>query len=763
VEDGKVGKMDTQSTQEQPTGAISTQEQPRPKRLIFSNPQQRSAHVQAFLEWLPKILHEAPTIHWESLPSKVMGYLLRTVATSPDLIPITLAIGTAQDEMKERPLYTACSTLTGLLQKLRKEYGMSALTDLSQRNVWDRFVEERLLSGGELSMLSLYDTFSSIYRRTFESELTERQKMIWQPYLLPPLPRGFVEKKGQRRAVETVAENKRKEQSDVILPLFPLLVEIAQLRKQAAERLVREFRKQRDRAQASEIELPYQFHYIDHQFSISEHATTLSEAQLIEQEVPLSFTLWNRTQWVKDHADLYEPQVRTNAEQQRGAYGFDRNAFFLQYEGPAEHLLWCGDLIEQQFLGRRNCQEFVVSRSALLGPARSDAQWLQCARKYSGAILFEPESLYRGVLFATALASLSLTNGSRVSELLQVSASRFETMVVDEFKNQQPTGRKMGICVQKLLPKGHFHESERQFFLIGEMAIRHLKEIGELLRAAHGGIIPVVRPHPDLSKAEDLVSEPYFFQWAASQDGQSGHLRAKDVVSLLRFLFHGLTLTTRTGEPIRIAPHLLRHVLATHARTVQNIPAEALAYLLHHRVTLPGSTHALTLPEATAYYSRLPVAKLLALLSEVQSTLVSGQCSSYLQVPSPQTLEQKDEALRRQFERCGMIGPTVLGFCSAGTCVRADNRGICANCPFLVPHYSNLPKAKTWLNLYELQARLHDDQGHVVDAAQARKVIQYLKDMIRIMEIQVRTRQDGGYLPFADTLPPAQDEEGDEQ
>ena len=29
------------------------------------------------------------------------------------------------------------------------------------------------------------------------------------------------------------------------------------------------------------------------------------------------------------------------------------------------------------------------------------------------------------------------------------------------------------------------------------------------------------------------------------------------------------------------------------------------------------------------------------------------------------TLEQMDVALRKQFERCRMIGPTVLGFCSA--------------------------------------------------------------------------------------------------
>ncbi len=61
-----------------------------------------------------------------------------------------------------------------------------------------------------------------------------------------------------------------------------------------------------------------------------------------------------------------------------------------------------------------------------------------------------------------------------------------------------------------------------------------------------------------------------------------------------------------------------------------------------------------------------------------------------------------------------------------------------------------------------LQANLHDDQGHAVDAAQARNVVQYLDDVIRMMQIQIRTRQDGGYLPFADTLPPAQDEEGAE-
>jgi hypothetical protein len=618
--------METNISQEKSTRVAPTEEQSRPPRLIFSNPQQRTAHIQAFLEWLPKILHETPTIRWESLPSMVMGYLIRNVADSPEAIPIALAAGSAMDGMRVKSLYNTCKNITKLLGSLRKEYGMSMLTDLSQRSIWDRFVEGRSLSSGDLKKLKCYDALSSTYRQTFESELTERQKMIWQPYLLPPLPRGFVNKKGQRKAVETAGENRRKEQSEVILPLFPLLVELAQLRKQAAERLVREFRKQRDRALAGEIKLPYRFQYVDRQFAVSEHASTLSEVQLIEREVTLTLTLWKRTQWVKEHPKLYSPWIHKDVELQREAYTPERNTYFLQYEGPSDNLLWFGDIIEKNLLGATRQQErFIVTRPGLLSAVDSDAKWLASARRVSGAVLFEPESLYRGALFAAALATLSLTNGSRVSELLQVSATRFETLVVDELKHQQPTGRKIGLCVQRLLPKGYTHESERQFFLISDMAVRHLKEIGELLRAAHDGSIPVVHPEQHGGKAEDLGSEPYFFQWAASSDGRVGHLCSRDVAHLLRFLFHGLTLTTKTGEPIRIAPHLLRHVLATHARTVQNIPAEALAYLLHHRVTLPGSTHALTLPEATAYYSRLPVAKLLALLSEVQSTLVSGQ------------------------------------------------------------------------------------------------------------------------------------------
>jgi hypothetical protein len=735
-------------------------------RLNFSDPGQREAHIQAFLAWLPKVLHDAPGIHWNRLPSRVMGYLMLSVADSPDAIPIALAIGCAMDGVKNRTLFVYSSQLTRLFRQLRAHYGMKELAELSTRSIWDQLVTGRTFTLAKVTILAAYEALASLHLRTYLEGLDVRQRVFWERYALPPLPTGFIDNYGLSKAAQTAAQQRRKEQSDVVLPLFPLLVEIAQLRKQAGERLIKEFRRHRDRAISGEIPLPYHFQYMDHLFSVTEDASSIAEVKLVEREVTLSFTLWDRMSWVKEHLEHYGKTARRDWERERGSYAPERNTYFLQYKGPSGHLLWIGDLIVNQKLGAKlsssrskRMRDFFATRPGMLTPAASDSHWLQSAQRM-GDVLFEPESLYRAILFAAALATLALTNGSRLNELLQVSTTRFETVVVDELKNQQPTGRKIGILVQNLLPKGSRHESERQFFLISDMAARLLREIGELLAATHGGNIPIVHPDKN-SKAEDLQPEPYLFQWAASSDGRVGLFDPDDVGQLLRFLFYGITLTTRTGTPIRVAPHLLRHVMATHVRTVKKIPAEAVAYLLHHRMTLSDSARALSIPEATAYYSRLPVEQLLALLFEAQSTLISHRGRSYLQAPSPRTLEQMDTALRQIFEQWGLIGPTALGYCSAGLCVRPDNRALCLNCQYLVPHYSNLSRAKIWRKLYFLQAQLHDDHGHRVDAQQARQMIQYIDDIIRVMELQIRTRQDGGYLPFADTLPPAQDEEGE--
>src|SRR5207245_3272596 len=119
---------------------------------------------------------------------------------------------------------------------------------------------------GELPQLKYYDALASTHLPLFVEGLTQRQQVLWKPHLLPRLPPGFLNKHAQQKAVLKASEERRKERSDVLLPLFPLLVEIAQLRKQATERLIKEYRRQRDRALAGEIELPYQYQCRDRLF-----------------------------------------------------------------------------------------------------------------------------------------------------------------------------------------------------------------------------------------------------------------------------------------------------------------------------------------------------------------------------------------------------------------------------------------------------------------------------------------------------------------
>src|SRR2546422_11177181 len=136
---------------------------------------------------------------------------------------------------------------------------MVTTADPGARRIWETYVAGRLISSGYLNMLKRYETFACVYQRPYVEELPERQQVIWKPYLLPRLPRGFCDKQAQQQAVIAATEARRKEQSDIIVPLFPLLVELVQLRKQAAERLVKEFRRLCALAARGEIALPYQF------------------------------------------------------------------------------------------------------------------------------------------------------------------------------------------------------------------------------------------------------------------------------------------------------------------------------------------------------------------------------------------------------------------------------------------------------------------------------------------------------------------------
>src|SRR5438045_2609031 len=116
------------------------------KRLNFSDPTQRDAHIQTFLTWLPAAFHDAPGLEWSHLPSRVMGYLIACATDNPDVLPIVLAVGCAMNSMKSTTLLTYCGRLTRLLRQLRTKANMKNVAELGTHHIWDRFVAGRTLS-----------------------------------------------------------------------------------------------------------------------------------------------------------------------------------------------------------------------------------------------------------------------------------------------------------------------------------------------------------------------------------------------------------------------------------------------------------------------------------------------------------------------------------------------------------------------------------------------------------------------------------------
>jgi len=751
------------------------------QRLNFSDPDERADHIRALFDWLPKEVRDVPFIDWELLPSQVIGYLTMTVGDSPDAAPIALATGSAQGAVGQMSLYGMCQGVSRLLRRLRSLNLMEHVGQLRDKDRWDAFVEastrppdggrgtQRALPPGVAQELMRYDTLAAHHLRTYFDTLATfdpAQHAVLRAYALPPLPTSFWEGGSLRESYDAEARRRRKEQTDVLTPLHPFLVQIALVRKQAAEHLIKAVRAKQARVESGEVRLPHQFQIEMTNPVVTQDVCTHAEIDIIPTPVTLSFTLWDRYSWADAHSKDMSATQRSDYRSRQKAYAAARNHHFLQCHNPPDDLLWFGPLLAAHLIGaiwkgrptHERRARLYVRRTGVLTAGASVTRWLR-DNVGAGDVVFEPESLYRGVLYGTALATIALTSGARVSELLQVSDARWDLAEVEERRQGTPTGRRIRVVLQYLLPKGSKAEAQRQPYLISPQAVPLLTEISRALADRYGRV-PIVHPVGN-NKAEHLCPEPYLFQWDTSDNGQVGLLGIVDVGVLLRFMFHGLVLNTAKGTPIRIATHLCRHVFATSARYTYGVPLEAIAWMLHHRAVRLGEAQPLSISEATHYYSESKDMQL-ALLHEAQMEMSNPSSLYALQLPTEQDLEDMDEELRAVFENWGTIGPTVLGFCKAGMCIRPNNRAQCVGCPFLVEDYRRLGNARRWRKIYARDAEMLEEDGHMIEAMHKRREIEHLDAHINAMRLQMKVLQSGAQLPVFLSLPLPEEDPDDE-
>jgi hypothetical protein len=751
---------------------------PRPTRsqgINFSDGH-REAHLHAFYSWLPSDLHDAPGICWAHASSRLLGYCVKTVGESPDKGYVAFAIGTAIGGLGQASLHQYLSRFYQLLCLLRKVCGIQHLSELRNKEVWEDFAQKTAVTLHRYHLLRAYAALGEKHVRFYLEHLASHaQRDHLSVYALPPLPPRFMERHGAEQMVVGQSQQRRRERCDILVPLYHVLVALIQLRKQAAQRMILAFREACQRAKAGE-RLPLRFAYEERLPLVNRSAQTVADVRIDGRSVIMRFLLWNRRSWTLGHRECFSTTTVRDAERREGSYRPEAEEYFLQFDGEPCDLLWFGDLVRERLLQKLDLngpadaqyqarlayahtvgasQGFTCSRPGLLTPSREEGFWLTRV-SFSwqpGEMVFAPEQLYRGCLYGAALATIALTNGSRVNELLQVSLDRRKTRTetVTVTKERRAEQRRTTLHLQHLLPKGARTDEERQYFLLSPQSVTLLGEILQLLIKEHGQV-PLVHPPIAGSKSEYLKPERYLFQWAASSDGHTGMLDIKDTVILLRFLLHGLELFTVQGEPIKVTTHLLRHVTATVMRE-EAVPVEAIQWTLHHqpeRAPFEGAS----LSAATEYYTRMPEEKRLQSVHRFHLSVEGQESAMEIAVPDECRLAKMDEKLRAVFDRWGTINPTNFGYCGrTGLCPRGNYRALCIGCPYLVPDPAKLEEALHWERLYRELADHLRATGSSRDAQQAEAQARDLRDLIAMMRLSQQAEADRQFVPFYRNLP----------
>jgi hypothetical protein len=483
------------------------------RRINFSNGDHEQ-HLQMLKAWLHPDLRDLPGVDWTNLPSKIIGYLIDTVGDSPYAPHLALAALAASGPITTHSLRSMLSTLYGLMNDWRR-LGLVCDGEKLTKDVWNEYVTKTEKNVRRRKQLLNYSSFSDRHIPDYLEQLDAGVRRRLAHYIHPRLTTRFVEQHSGAEAVYADQRRRRKQKSDVLTPLHSILVALIQLRKQAAQRLFSAFQQACERAESGEA-FPLSFSYEETVADINRDARTVADVRLEKKTVQLTFKRWNRRTWVMNHPGDFSKKTRQRARFGLDTYHPQIDRYFVEFLGNSADLLWFGDLVANKvFMRLRGLRQLkdpsdldeknrarleyassigfsrgvTVDRPGLLTPAGSLAHWLlRAVQQRNEALVFDPESLYRGCLFGAALATIALTNGSRVSELLQVSADRFKGHAYEEKINGQLTGKERVIWLQYLIPKGKRSEAERQLFPISPQSYELLREIASLLKQTHGYI-----------------------------------------------------------------------------------------------------------------------------------------------------------------------------------------------------------------------------------------------------------------------------------
>lgn len=587
------------------------------------------------------------------------------------------------------------------------------------------------------------------------TSLPAEQQDLYRPHVLPyPHASYELTKASGEQQVYHDQREKRKADTDALMPFYADLRTHGHFRYNLIRRLLKAYRQAIERVEAGQAELPLTF------------AVTEAEHEPTGQGSPvrLLFKLWDRQTLGKHHLTAFSRGRRWAVQHQSDSFSDEKNTYLLEFvraEGVDETSTpskpWFIELLEQDVLGnisqtkghhkkkewltahgyeiprRRSNGPFSPHTSGVLIPPQRTGyrQFLSCLREKVEITLVPIEALHVAATFGMVALCILTANGMRVGELLQIRATADGIVPITlapppDAEDQRPT---IHWAVQAV-PKGH--HTPKTYYLDDE----HLRLLSliKLMLCDHyqidpqtGGELPKVFLRGKI-RYTFPDADHYLFQYSGSGMYES------DIAACLRFLLHGLVFHTLDGRQVIVYPHLLRHGFATWAINVAKEPVDIVAAILHQKNV-----------NVTKYYGR-PNPRLIA----ERSHGLMRQISSYIDV-TELTLRGPEE-LRELLQKAKRTHGT-LNRIRGGRCLLCGECPIffaCIGCSAKVPDPAQRGEVEETKQVVLIQIEQARKKGLTLEVAQYEKKLRQCDAELREMEMMEAARADEAREPEVD-------------
>jgi hypothetical protein len=720
--------------------------------------------VALLLDLLPPVLCRVPYVDWDRFPTPML-YTLGWGALENEPIRPTLALAAgvlATHCLRGHVVGAYILQTAELWRELRRRYDLAVMTDMTYEK-WVHFAQDEIAMLTYARAILHYQAVANTHLQEWYQRLSSAEQAGVAPFLLPLVPVRYVDRHIPWKQIVQGQRQRRKAKTDVLAPLGIVLVALMLERKKAAEHFVTWYRQQVARVRTGELGVPSALTYEGVEFDVNRDAQSVAEVHWIRRKVKATFTMWTPSSYIRDSVmkgDLSPDQRRlwrhfarrSGAPTNESIFSSEiRDEPFLQFEHKADptQVPWWLPVVQEGVIIHRSARSGGArSRGGLGGPESVLATWLGKWNLRSTCV--EPESLYRGVLYGSAIGVLGLTTTARLGELLQASADRFEDArpyIVKDDDGKPIIDPQTGepqldfIFLQRWLPKGRGHENERIRYNVS-VAIDLLLEMGASLKTRHHGAIPIVRPSSE--RSEVLKPERHLFQWNESIITDTA------ANLMLRLVTAGLRFADVDGKRFDVTTHLLRHVSATVHRHDLGVPAEVLAEMMGHTLLPDGDA-----PQATGYYSLMPEEQRIDLrhrallrMKELADTIMRRPIDADAEY---RQLVERCIALETEvLERYHTYHPVLFGHCGcAELCVRGTRRELCIGCALLIPRPEYEHRVDVWIRAYGEMVEKLNAAGNESEIREYQRLLDGLHAIKRQMELlkQAERRGDLTLLP----------------